>query len=157
MKAENRRVEILDLLARGKLTIDEALTLLDLPFSSHENERIGKAESTAAESIAQESGQEKVTRLAVEEIPDSAAPDKLDEPRWLRIQVDHLSTGKSKVRVNLPFGMVRFGLGMARLFAPQEVGPNLAQLESAWSETGSGLVLEVQDDESNEHVRIYFE
>jgi hypothetical protein len=97
--------------------------------------------------------------LAVENevFPVPAKKSSTSEPRWLRIYVGDLQTGQSKVKVNIPFGMVKFGLGVAQFFAPEEYSTNLEQIETMISEADSGLLVDVQDVEDNEHVRIYFD
>ena len=39
-------------------------------------------------------------------------------PRWFRVRVTDLSTGKSKVSVNIPMGLVNVGMKMGARFAP---------------------------------------
>ena len=41
-----------------------------------------------------------------------------DEPRWFRIRVTDLDTGKNKVNVNFPMGLVGVGFKLGARFAP---------------------------------------
>ena len=167
MNKEETRKEVLELLARGKINIDEAVTLLDQTTS--ETAKMAGAASDFGDDlplkvevdvdIDVDKGSTSVSdhELEVEDIP---FPDKklaTKEPRWLHIYVGDLDTGKSKVKVNVPFGMVKFGLGIAQVFAPEEYGANLKQIGAMIAESDSGMLVDVQDAESNEHVRIYFD
>ena len=161
MNKDDFRTEVLELLARGKITIDEAVNLLDQPQSE-----LADAAGSPLKVEVDEDGDPKVedksspqfdVQLEVEDIP---LPDKkaaARRPRWLRIYVGDLNTGKGKVKVNVPFGMVKFGLDIAQFFTPQEYRNDLGQIESLIAEADSGLLVDVQDVEKNEHVRVYFE
>jgi hypothetical protein len=163
MTREETRKEILELLARGKITIDEAVALLDqtsgtVPASGSEAD----AEPLKVDIAGGSEGQKETvlkpeTGLDIEEIASPVENKPVREPRWLRIQVSALDSGKSKVNVNVPFGMVKWGLGMAQLFAPVELGENLDQISAMMAEADAGLLVDVMDEDSNDHVRIYVE
>ena len=122
-----KRTEILQLLADGKITADEAAELL---------------------SAAPETTTEPAPK-AVE-----TAESNGREPRWLHVQVSDLNTGKSKVKVNIPLRMVKFGLGMGRRFAPELDGIDWNDLSRIMTEE-DGVLVDVQDSEDGEHVRIF--
>lgn len=169
MNKEDYRTEVLELLARGKITIDEAVKLLDQPASKTagtvEFDSLDDVESPLKVDvdvdvdldIEKETPSKHDLEVEIEDIPLPAAKSSAREPRWLRIYVGDLDTGKSKVKVNIPFGMVKFGLGVAQFFAPQAYSDNLGQIETMMAEADSGLLVDVQDVEDNEHVRIYFD
>lgn len=167
MNNEDYRTEVLELLSRGKISIDEAVKLLHHPSSGASDilENVStisgdsplKVEIDVDVDIEKESASNSDQVVEIEDLPVAKDKSPVREPRWLRIYVGDLSTGKTKVKLNIPFGMVKFGLGMAQLFAPQEYSANLAQVETMIAEADSGLLVDVQDVEDNEHVRIYFE
>lgn len=160
MNREETRKEVLELLARGKIDIDEAVALLDQTASfSAESPGDGEAPLKVEidVDIEKETASKTDLQLEIEDIPTPVMKPAGKDPRWLRIFVGDLETGKSKVKVNVPFGMVKFGLGMAQIFAPQEYSANLDQIGTMMAESESGLLVDVQDAESNEHVRIYLE
>ena len=66
-------------------------------------------------------------------------------------------TGKNKVTVNVPFAMVKFGLDIAQVFSPDMKGVDLNEISELFANTDSGLLVDVQDDDSNEHVKIFFD
>ena len=167
MNKEETRKEVLELLARGKISIDEAVTLFDQ--TAPETVDSAKSVTQGADDlplkvvvdvdvdIDKETTSKSDFDLDIEDIPVAVDKTATRQPRWLRIHVGDLDTGKSKVKVNVPFGMVKFGLGMAQIFAPKEYSANLDQIGTMIAESNSGLLVDVQDAESNEHVRIYVE
>lgn len=165
------RKEVLDLLARGKIDMDEAVDML---------EKIGKTSSKGessdpvfkADISAENSGRIEAIKVEEEMDPlpvtkdimvetenqsDSPETKSINSPRWLRIRVNNLDTGKNKVAVNIPFGMVKFGLGIARRFNPDIEGVDLDEISKDMSKAEPGVLVEVEDAESNEQVRIFFE
>jgi hypothetical protein len=161
MTKEETRKEILELLARGKITIDEAVLLLEqAPSTAMASAADVAVESPKINVLDENEKQTKIvpdSALEIEEISLPVGKKAAGEPRWLRIQVSALDSGKSKVSVNVPYGMVKWGLGMAQLFAPGEISENLDQFGAILSEAESGLLVDVLDEDSNDHVRIFFE
>ncbi len=87
----------------------------------------------------------------------SGAPSFGGEGRYLRIQVTDTASGKSKVNVTLPMGLVSVGLRMAERFAPEFEGFDMQELEEAIASGAIGKMVEVVDKEGNELVEIYIE
>jgi len=78
-------------------------------------------------------------------------------PRWFRVRVTDLHTGKNKVNVNIPMGLVNVGMRMGAKFAPEMSGVNVEQVVQAIKEGVSGKIIDVEDEEDGEHVEIYVE
>lgn len=155
MSQADFRLEVLDLLARGKITIDEAERLLDQTgdAAAAETEPVTKAQAPVETAVLKE--KERPISV-VEELAPARFDGSGSEPRWLRIRVGDLDTGRDKVTVNIPFGMVKFGMGMARMFGGEKAA-QLGQWEEMIATAGTGVLVDVEDEESNEHVRIYVE
>ncbi len=79
------------------------------------------------------------------------------QARWMRIRVTDLKTGRAKVNVNLPMGLVNFGMKMGARFAPEIEDVNLEEVIKAIKEGAQGKIIEVEDEEDNERVQIYIE
>jgi hypothetical protein len=154
MSQSERRLEILDLLARGKITLEDAARLLDDSGAEAAGKPIPGAEEETAVSPAALKAEEAEAFIAVDELPP-ALPGSGQQPRWLRIRVAELDSGKNKVTVNIPFGMVKFG--MARVFSPKAESIDLEGLSDMFHNAAPGMLVDVQDEEDNEHVRIYLE
>lgn len=82
-------------------------------------------------------------------------------PRWIRIRVTDLATGRSKVNVNVPMGVVtaagklgaRFGLASVA----EKEGIDLEGLFQAIRSGAEGKLVDVTDEEGREHVEVYVE
>jgi len=79
------------------------------------------------------------------------------QARWMRIRVTDLNTGRAKVNVNLPMGLVSLGVKMGARFAPEMEDINLDEVIQAIKDGAQGKIVEVEDEEDNERVEIYIE
>ncbi len=80
------------------------------------------------------------------------------KPRWLRIRVTDTETGKSRVNVTLPVGLVRAGLKMGAHFGSGIDNLNLD--EETLEEVllgGKGHIVDVLDEDDGEHVEIFLD
>jgi len=76
--------------------------------------------------------------------------------RWLHIQVSDLATGRSRVRVNVPLGLVKFGLKLGARFTDELDDETVRDVVNQLSENPiSGTLVEVEDESDNERVHIY--
>ncbi len=76
----------------------------------------------------------------------------------LRVRVTDLKTGRSKANVNIPMGMVNFGLRMGAKFAPAGCeGLDMNQIMEEIQSGGTGKIVDVEDVEKGEHVEVYVE
>ena len=78
-------------------------------------------------------------------------------PRWFRVRVTDTRTGKSKVNVNIPMGLVNVGMKMGARFAPEMEGVDFDELTQAIQGGASGKVMDVIDEEEGERVEIFVE
>jgi hypothetical protein len=77
--------------------------------------------------------------------------------RWFRVRVTDLSTGKPKVNVNIPMGLVNVGMRMGARFAPDIAGIDTAQVMQAIRDGVQGKVVDVEDEDDGERVEIFVE
>lgn len=98
----------------------------------------------------------------------SALSQRSDKPRKvpkrslagqiLRVRVTDMSTGKTKVNVNVPMKLVDAGLNIAAQFTPEmENAQMMEAVKEALSENISGKIVDVIDEEDREHVEIFIE
>ena len=85
--------------------------------------------------------------------PPASAP----EPRMLRVRITDLRTGKTKVNVNIPMGLVNVGLKLGARFVPTSSGVDYDEIMEAIKSGASGKVADIEDGESGEHVEIWVE
>jgi hypothetical protein len=127
------RKEVLELLAKGKITADEAANLLS---------------QVTAEEVATPS------KAAVLD-PVSKPVGSGSKPSWLHVRVRDLQSGRNKVTVNIPLGIVKFGLKVGGRFTPELNGLDWNELQGMMNEMESGILVDVEDEEDGEHVQIY--
>ncbi len=82
--------------------------------------------------------------------------------KWFRVKVMDLKTGKAKVNVNLPIGLIDVGLNIGMKFIPEEAmgnakGVDIKQLVDAIKHGAMGKLVEVEDDEEGIRVEVIVE
>jgi hypothetical protein len=132
------RLEILELLSNGKITAAEAADLLS-------NVGVPVAEAPPAPE-----------KIPAPPLPP-AAPGADHEPSWFRVRVANLETGKNRVTVNIPIRMMKFGLKIGSRFSPEIENLDWNELTGMMQDMKSGMLVDVQDEDSNEHVQVYLD
>ena len=79
------------------------------------------------------------------------------EARWFRVRVTDLTTGKPKVNVNIPMGLVNVGIKMGARFAPGLEAEQMEAIAEALKSGAVGKIVDVTDEEDGEHVEIFVE
>jgi hypothetical protein len=121
------RMQILRLLEQGQITAEEAAKLISAL-------EIGAAKEQRAEKSS-ESGFKKA--------------------RWFRVRVTDGASGKRKVNVNLPLGLVGIGMKMGAKFAPDMNDVDMKEIFEAIKTGANGKIVDVYDDNDGEHVEIF--
>lgn len=85
------------------------------------------------------------------------APGMPGAPRWLRIRVTDIHSGRSKASVQIPLALVDAGMKIGAHFAPEVEGVDMANVMEALRAGMTGKIIDVTDDEDGEHVEIYVE
>ena len=78
-------------------------------------------------------------------------------PRWLRIRVTDVRSGRSKASVQIPLALVDAGMKIGAHFAPEVEGVDMANVMEALRSGMTGKIIDVTDEEDGEHVEIYVE
>ena len=78
-------------------------------------------------------------------------------PRWLRIRVTDVRSGRSKASVQIPLALVDAGLKIGAHFAPEVEGVDMSNVMAAMRSGMTGKIIDVIDEEDGEHVEIYVE
>ncbi len=132
MVNKDERTKILQMVQEGKITPDEGIQLLDML-----------------------EGQEK---------PESKSEDRPVSPRfsggegkWCRIHVSDMDTGRTKVNVRLPLGLINAGVKMGARFAPEMKDMDFSEFIQAARSGDIGQIVEVDDEDDREHVEIFIE
>ena len=161
------RKEILEMLSRGEIDVHRATELLAHP-QEFAPETTPEITPDSVPGIAPEPAPAPPEAFAPQPppipVPAVAAPPAPEPPpapgrrRWLHIHVSALDTGRSRVRVNVPLGLVRFGMRVGARFTDEldrsTIGDVLRAIDQ---EEISGTLLEVEDISDNERVHIYID
>jgi hypothetical protein len=78
-------------------------------------------------------------------------------PRWFRVRVTDVSSGKSKVSVNIPMGLVNAGIKMGARFAPELEGVDFDEITEMINSGAQGKIVDIVDNEEGERVEIFLE
>jgi hypothetical protein len=82
-----------------------------------------------------------------------SAPSRPVSKGWLRVRVTDTATGRTKVNVNLPLGLIDAGMNIATQFAPDV---NFGQIADAVrSGELQGKIVDVYDEDGGEHVEVF--
>jgi hypothetical protein len=155
MVTQEARREILDLVAAGKIDAAEAAAML----SGKESPAAGDvaAEAPAAEAPAAEAPAAEAPAAEAPAAEKKAAATPNSAPSWLKVRVSDMQSGKSRVRVNIPLRIVRVGMRLGAGFVPESEHVDWRQLEQLIDEGGVGMLVDVQDETSGEHIEVYVE
>jgi hypothetical protein len=127
MATAEERMRILRMIQEGKITAEEGARLI----SALQDSRKGSDRGS------------------------SVAADRRGS--WLRVRVTDVLTGRAKVNVNLPLGLIDAGMKIGAQYAPQLEGFDVENLISQVKSGTSGKIIDVIDEEDGEHVEIFIE
>jgi len=127
MATVEERMQILKMIEEGKITAEEGAKLLAALTAG------GKAETLRREASGGAG------------------------PKQFRVRVTDLTTGRTKVNINIPMSLVNVGLKMGARFAPEVDGINFDQVMAAVKSGSQGKIVDVVDEEDGERVEIYVE
>lgn len=130
MTTAEERLKILKMIQDGRITADEGAKLLKALTASSQKPKRRPTTHTATGTA-----------------------------RWLRVRVTDMSSGKSKVNVNLPLKLVDAGLNIAAQFAPEdiEVDGLMDAVNEAIDDNLTGKIVDVVDGEDGEHIEVFIE
>ena len=127
MSMSEERLKILKMVQEGKITADEAAQLL-----------------------------EAMDITVTPTIPDK--PSRAgNSATLLRVLVSDTDTGRKRVDVRLPVGLVRAGIKAGAHFAPEIEGLDLEELLGFIENNSMGKIVDVYDEDDGEHVEVYLE
>lgn len=123
-------------------------------------ERMQILKMIEAKQITAEEGAKLLGALGEKDRGESTAlqPSPSTSGKWFRVRVTDMKSGRRKVNVNIPLGLVDVGLKMGAKFAPAGLeGLDMNQVLSAIKNGGEGKVVDVEDEEDGEHVEVFIE
>ena len=133
MATNEERLKILQMLQDGKITAEQAAGLL---------EALGQVDT------------EKTNPRRERVFDFSTDPG---DKRWFRVQVTDTNTGKRRVNLRMPMGVVNAGLKTGMRFMPDIDGVDVQDLLDRIANGSEGKIVDVYDDKDGEHVEVYIE
>jgi hypothetical protein len=108
--------------------------------------------------LSAEEGTKLLAALSGPRVPNPPRPPGMPgTPRWLRIRVTDVRTGRSKASVQIPLALVDAGMKIGAHYAPEVEGVNMSNVMEAIRSGVTGKIIDVTDEEDGEHVEIYVE
>ena len=108
--------------------------------------------------LSVEEGTKLLAALSEKRVPTPPRPPGMGSaPRWLRIRVTDVNTGRSKASVQIPLALVDAGMKIGAHFAPEVEGVDMSNVLEAVRSGMTGKIIDVTDEEDGEHVEIYVE
>lgn len=118
-------------------------------------ERMQILKMIAEGKISAEEGAKLLAALNTGQRRDGEGAARGGEPRWFRVRVTDIATGRPKVNVNIPMGLVNVGIKMGARFAPDIEGVDMNQLLEAIKSGQHGKIVDVTDEMDGERVEIF--
>lgn len=132
MATNEERLKILSMLQDGVINADQAAKLL--------------------ESLTEVSAEQKTTFPKGDESSSNKRGGK-----FFRVRVTDTDSGKTRVNIRLPIGLVGAGLKMGMKFSPEIEGIDPEVLKTFLTSGEIGQIVDVFDDEDGEHVEVFIE
>jgi len=108
--------------------------------------------------ISAEEGSQLLTALSQRSEKPKKTLGRTLTGQMLRVRVTDMSSGKTKVNVNVPMKLVDAGLNIAAQFTPEMEGAQMMEaVKEALAENMQGKIVDVIDEEDQEHVEIFIE
>lgn len=133
MVASDERLKVLSMVQEGKITAEEAVQLLEALDDSAVEHKRGPLHTPPHPSIPGRAG------------------------RWLQMRVTDTDTGKVRVNVRLPIGVVKAGLKMGMRFVPEAEGLDKEELIAAIEKGAVGSIFDMFDEKDGEHIEVFIE
>jgi hypothetical protein len=121
-------------------------------------ERMQILRMVAEGTITAEEGAKLLAALEPDRVPQRhSLAGEPSQPRWFRVRVTDLETGRNKVNVNLPMSLVEVGTRMGARFSPELEDLDFHDIIDQVKSGAQGKIVEVEDMDGGERVEIYVE
>lgn len=155
----DERTRILRLVEDGALSANEAISLLEnLGAGRRVKDTVNAAQPAYADVPLPPEAPAPPEAPGATPAQSASQSHPNGAPRWLRIRVSDVDSGRNKVSVNIPFRLANWGLRMGARFSPEVGNVDLSELSDLLQQDGlSGKLIDVVDEDDGEHVEIYVE
>lgn len=133
----------------------------DPEMTPGQEERLRVLEMISQGQISAEEGARLIEALERGETPPPqpapSTPPPPAGPRWLRVRITDLRSGRTRVNLRLPVSVLEAGLRLGARFGPSLTTDQQARILRAVRAGYSGLIVDVRDEEEGEQVEILLE
>ena len=121
-------------------------------------ERMKILQMVADGTIAAEDGVRLLEAMRIGESKTQSTHLQSSQSRWFRVRVTEIDTGRDKININIPIGLVNAGLKMGARFVGDDIeGVDFNELSAAVRSGQTGKIMEAEDMEKGERVEIFVE
>jgi hypothetical protein len=131
MVADDEKLMVLKMVQEGKLSPEEGLQLLQMLDTADDAQ----------------------PKTPVDDAPAGQAA----APRWFRMRVTEINTGKPRINMRLPIGLVNAGLKMGMRFTVDKDDLDMDSIRQALKEGAVGEIIDVTDERDGERTEIFIE
>ncbi len=78
-------------------------------------------------------------------------------PRWLRVRITDLRSGKTRVNIRLPVTVLNTGMKLGARFSPEIGQMEMGQIMDAIQSGETGQIMDIYNEEEQEHIEIRLE
>ncbi len=107
--------------------------------------------------VSAEEGAKLLAALEGGQKSEMAANAAATQGKFLRVRVTDMTTGRTKVNVNVPLALVNVGLKMGARFMPNLDSVDTGEIMQAIRSGMQGKIVDVEDAEDGEKVEVYIE
>lgn len=130
MATETEKIKILQMIQNGKITAEQGVELLNACTSSE---------------------------VKTSTLGGTVSGSRLPSAQWVRVIVTDMVTGKRRVNVRMPAGLVNTGTKFGARLSIDRQNLDPAILRESIRSGKIGKILDVADDDEQERVEIYLE
>ncbi len=131
MASSEERLKILKLIEENKITPEEGIRLLQ--------------------------ALEKGSPAAEKKPPQPPGEGSRPRPRWLRVRITDLRSGKARVNIRLPVTVLNTGMKLGARFSPEIGEIEMGQIMDAIQAGEMGQIVDIYDEEDQEHIEVGLE
>jgi hypothetical protein len=106
--------------------------------------------------ISPEEGAKLLVALGNEKTRPRSGP-AAPSARWFRVRVTDSTTGKNRVNVTIPMGLVNVGVKMGARFIPEDADIDIEELFEQIRSGAHGKIFEAMNEDEGERVEIFIE
>ena len=144
---EQERLNILRMVEEDKISANEAASLLSA--LTQEGKPTSPDNPPLVPDAPAASEHPKGSDVPAEDLKTGSSP------YWFRVRVTNLANGRPKATINLPIGLVNWGMRIGARYAPEVNDFDFNELSQILQSGSEGKLIDVIDEEDGEHVEIF--